>query len=337
MKILVIDDEAGERAFLEHYLCHLGYQVVCTGDGISGVEAYLGEAPDLVLLDIMMPGIDGEETARRMRMVSPEWIPIIFLSGCNDSTSIISAIEAGGDDYLVKPFDLKMLDAKMRSMQRIASMRQRLVEQAAELTEANVELARLAEMDGLTGIPNRRRLDRKLDEEVSRCARSRHPLSVILLDIDHFKRLNDTHGHQVGDECLRLIGSSLADQLRRPADLVARYGGEEFCVVLPDTSSDGAEAIAEQLRKTVSGLILQTPQGEARMTVSLGVATSTPCQHAEAEQLLAHADAALYEAKEGGRNTVRKAAEASSTPVPAGTPAVTPGTEGTDPFERHAA
>ena len=312
MRILIIEDDAGLRDFLEHYLGERGHEVFAAENGGVGVRMYRQCSPDLVLLDMLMPDMDGREAVRRMRDSNDEWVPVIFISGCNVTEDIESAFDAGGDDYLLKPFNPKILDAKIRSMQRIAQMRQRLVEQAGQLRAANAELERLAELDGLTGIPNRRRLDRKLEDEISRCARSGAPLSVIMLDIDHFKRFNDTYGHQLGDECLRLVGRTLADQLRRPADLVARYGGEEFCVVLPETPLNGAVAIAELLRRKIARLQLQTPQGPTQLTVSLGVAGVKPQADAPLKALLDEADAALYQAKEEGRNTVRVAGQRRS-------------------------
>jgi len=309
MRILVIDDDAGVRDILAHCLGAQGHEVQLAGNGTEGVEMYLTHAPDIVLLDMLMPDMDGREAARRIRAVGDAWVPIIFLSGCDATEDIQTAIDAGGDDYIVKPFDLRLLETKIHAMQRIADMRRKLVEQAAEL-------ARLAEMDGLTGIPNRRLLDRKLREETSRCARSHLPLSVIMIDIDHFKRFNDTHGHQAGDECLKLVARTLSAQLHRPSDLVARYGGEEFCVVMPETPPTAALGIAEQLRLAVSRLTLETEQGEARMTISVGLASAVPAKEAPPEALVKQADQALYEAKKGGRNAVRSAATAKNASAP---------------------
>jgi diguanylate cyclase (GGDEF)-like protein len=311
MRILIIDDDAGLRDFLQHYLGERGHEVFTAENGGIGVRMFLQYAPDLVLLDMLMPDMDGRETVRCMRAAEPEWVPVIFMSGCNVTEDIESALDAGGDDYMLKPFNPKILDAKIRSMQRIAQMRGRLVEQAGELRVANAELERLAELDGLTGIPNRRRLDRKLEEEISRCARNHTPLSALMLDIDHFKRFNDTHGHQLGDQCLKLVGRTLAGQLRRPADLVARYGGEEFCVVLPETPVNGATAIAELLRRKIARLELplQHGQGHIGVTVSMGVASLVPKTDTPPGQLLDLADGALYQAKAAGRNTIRVAGQ----------------------------
>jgi diguanylate cyclase (GGDEF)-like protein len=300
MKILVVDDSSSERLFLSQYLGKQGHEVLTAEDGTRGLWMFAETAPDLVLLDMVMPDMDGRETVRQIRALSDEWVPIIFLSGMDKTEDIETALDAGGDDYLVKPFKPKILDAKIRSMQRIAAMRHRLV-------EANVKLTHLAEFDGLTGLPNRLQLDQKLKDELSRCSRTAMPLSLILLDIDHFKRCNDTYGHLVGDECLKALGQILRSEVRRPGDLAARYGGEEFCVVLPETPVAGAVAIAEQLRKAVAALTLNTDKGPVRLTISLGVATMTPPPHCAATELLKQADAALYQAKADGRNAVRSA------------------------------
>ena len=295
MKILIVDDSSGERMFLNRYLGKQGHEVVTAENGAQGVAMYEAAAPDLVLMDMMMPDMDGREVVKRMREMSDEWVPIIFLSGLDASEDIEQALDAGGDDYLVKPFQPKILNAKIRSMARIAAMRGRLI-------EANEKLTSLAEQDGLTGIPNRRRMDRKMNEELMRCARSKLPLSVILMDIDHFKKFNDTYGHLTGDECLKLVAGCVAAEVRRPADLFARYGGEEFCAVLPETPLEGAMALAEQIRKTVEAQELQTAQGPVRLTISLGVTCVIPAAGTGAASLLEQADGALYKAKQAGRN-----------------------------------
>ena len=295
MKILVVDDSLVERSYLQRHLGRQGHKVLLADSGGWGLAMYEQHAPDLVLLDMVMPDFDGRETVRRMRALSDEWVPIIFLSGLGGTEDIEAALDSGGDDYLVKPFQPKILDAKLRSMQRIAAMRARLV-------EANTKLTGLAEMDGLTGIANRRRLDRKLSEELARCARSKLPVSMILLDIDHFKKFNDTYGHLTGDECLKLVAQCVAAEVRRPGDLIARYGGEEFCAVLPETSVEGALLLAEQLRKSVEQLRLQTAQGEVSLTISLGVSGAVPIHITKGAELLELADGALYKAKQAGRN-----------------------------------
>jgi len=316
MKILVIDDSANQRLFLKACLGKMGHEVVQAADGREGIDRFGSSDPDLVLLDVMMPGIDGYETARVIRGARDQWVPIIFLSGCNESADIEAAIDAGGDDYLTKPFDPKVLEAKIRSMTRIAQMRRQLVLRSEELRTANAALMRLIDMDGLTGIANRRRLDGKLAEEIGRCARNHVPLSVVLLDIDHFKRFNDSHGHLGGDECLKAVAYMLESELKRPADLAARYGGEEFCLVLPETGCAGALLVAERVRASVAGLQVRVAPGVlACVTASFGVASEVPSPGTDPHTLMAAADAALYCAKEGGRNMVCQ----SRSPVMPGT------------------
>ena len=315
MKILVIDDALTQRLFLKASLAKLGHEVALAVDGHEGVAEFARFDPDLVLLDVLMPGIDGYETARVIRGASDEWVPIIFVSGCHSSEDIEAAIDAGGDDYLTKPCDSKVLEAKIRSMERIVQMRRQLVQRSEELKSANAALMRLIDIDGLTGIANRRHLDRKLTEEVGRCARNRVELSVLLLDIDNFKRFNDSHGHLAGDECLKSVAQALAGALHRPADLAARYGGEEFCVVLPETVGDGAMQVAERLRRRVAGLNVTTPQGSVQVTVSIGVVSQVPPRDAAPAALLSCADAALYRAKAGGRNRVCRAPLESNTVI----------------------
>lgn len=309
MKILVIDDSNSQRLFLRSHLAKMGHEVVCAGDGREGIALFRECGPDLILLDMIMPDLDGCATAREIRACASHWVPIIFLSGCDQTEDIEAGIDAGGDDYLTKPFHPKILGAKIRSMQRIVEMRCELVSQSDQVIALNATLTRLVELDGLTAIANRRRLDRKLAEETARCARNQLPLSVILIDIDHFKRFNDTYGHVAGDECLKQVGKTLAGAVHRPADLVARYGGEEFCVVLPETDPDGAMQIAERLRAAIAGLMFQTSLGQTRVTGSIGVACEIPSLGVASESLLTRADAALYRAKEGGRNRVCRALE----------------------------
>jgi diguanylate cyclase (GGDEF)-like protein len=304
MKVLIIDDSSQQRSFMRAQLLRMGHEVVLAVDGRHGIESFAAFNPDLILLDVQMPGIDGYETARLIRGGSEEWVPIIFLSGCDASDDIEAGIAAGGDDYLTKPCNPRVLEAKIRSMTRIAQMRRQLVDRGEELKAANAELTRIVDIDGLTGIANRRRLDQKLEEEILRGARNRSPLSVVLLDIDHFKQFNDAYGHLAGDECLKRVAMLLDVNMLRPGDLAARYGGEEFCAVLPETDAVGALMIAERLRVQIAEMKIDVPREANGVTASLGVATAFPAGHTLAASLLSDVDAALYSAKHGGRNKV---------------------------------
>ena len=302
MKILIIDDSPSELLLLQSRLRRLGHEVFSAANGVRGLEMFVELKPDLVLLDVVMPGIDGHETARRMRAAESDWVPIIFLSGRTESEDIAAGIEAGGDDYLAKPCDPTVLAAKMQSMQRIAAMRARLLQTTRELENANAALALIAQTDGLTGVGNRRALDDALAREVGRAARNRTPISVVMLDVDHFKLYNDRYGHLAGDECLRRVARAVAATPARAADFVGRYGGEEFCIVLPDTPALGALHAAERMRLAVEALEIPAAGDAKWVSVSLGVATGLPASGAALVGLLADADRALYAAKHAGRN-----------------------------------
>ena len=305
MKILIADDSLTIRVGLSRLVEKMGHTVVQACDGSEAVALYERDRPDLVLIDVMMPVMDGYEAARRMRACRPdEWGPIIFLSSMEADQDLDRAIEAGGDDYLVKPVSFVVLNAKIRAMHRIETMRRKLIDMSAQLTTANQELERISRQDGLTRIANRRYFDTYLSEELKRAARQKSDLSLILIDIDHFKRYNDRYGHQAGDVCLRQVASTLTAVCRRPADLAARYGGEEFVMVLPDTPLAGAVGLAETLRQTLAQMALPHADSDvsALVTMSQGVVSVLPDALATPEQLIECADRALYQAKHEGRD-----------------------------------
>jgi diguanylate cyclase (GGDEF)-like protein len=314
VKVLLVDDTLTDRLVIKSYLKSMGHEIVIGENGEQAVSLFASEAPDLVLLDVIMPVMNGYEAARRIRASTAEWIPIIFLSAKTTAEDIAAGIEAGGDDYLLKPVDQLVITAKMGAMERIATMRRTLIKVSEELEAANAELQRLACVDGLTDLCNRRELDLSLTREARRCARRKTPLSLVMIDIDHFKAFNDTFGHLEGDECLRRVAGALRTELKRPADIAARYGGEEFCLVLPDTDAAGAKEVAESVRQRVAALGIPQAPGLAviTVTVSLGVATCVADGNDHANDLIARADQALYRAKEMGRNRV----EVASFPLP---------------------
>lgn len=310
MKALVIEDTVTSATLVCQLLEKMGLQALHARDGEMGIEMFKAERPDVVLLDIIMPGLDGFEVARAIRQLerNGEWTPIIFLSARASEADLERGIVVGGDDYLVKPVSEIVLKAKVHAMQRIAQMRQSLLLLTRKLNEANRELSRLSSLDGLTGIPNRRIFDDVLLREWRRAERRAAPLSVLLIDIDHFKEFNDHYGHQAGDDCLRRVAAALAASLRRPSDLAARYGGEEFGIVLAETDAQGAQSVARLALESVRALKIahKGSRTEAVVTISIGVATAAPQRGDDAgwQTLLAAADAALYDAKHGGRNRV---------------------------------
>ena len=317
MKVLVIEDTVTSAALICRMLGGMGLETVHRRDGEAGIDAFRQSRPDLIMLDVVMPGMDGFEVARRIRQLESdgEWTPIIFLSARTRDEDIERGIAVGGDDYLVKPVSEAVLKAKVRAMQRIAQMRASLVALTRKLDEANRELTRLSAFDGLTGIANRRTFDATLSREWRRSARSGAPIALMVVDVDCFKQFNDAYGHQVGDECLKAVARALAGGTRRPVDLVARYGGEEFAVVLPDTDAQGAAIVAEAMRSAVEALAITHRHSTAArvVTVSVGIAVTRPERSDDGgfATLLARADEALYRAKRDGRNRWHLAAAAA--------------------------
>ena len=270
--------------------------------------------PSLILLDLVMPEIDGLTLLRYMR-ANPltKAVPVVVLSTKEDPVLKGEAFANGANDYLIKWPDRIELLARIRYHsqwyrnleQRDEAFRSLRLSQR-RLAESNLQLQRLASVDGLTGIVNRRYFDERLEEEWLRAARAKDWLTLVMVDIDHFKAFNDHYGHLAGDDCLKAVAKALIEVLRRPADLVARFGGEEFVIVLPGTSPEGAELVAEKVRRCVEGLNIPHAFSSAgdRVTASVGVATVVPTNRLEPTSLLAEADAALYQAKGAGRNRI---------------------------------
>lgn len=307
MKILVIEDSETSQRQLCKYIRSMKMTPVSAQTGAIGIDLFLKERPDLVLLDIIMPDLNGFEVAQQLRQLETpgEWTPIIFLSSLNKDEDIEKGIACGGDDYLLKPVSEIVLAAKFRAMQRIIQMRQSLIVLARKLDTANQELKRLTSLDGLTGIANRRHFDSVLLREWRRAMRQGEEISILMCDIDFFKQYNDAYGHQTGDECLRQIAQTLTHAMDRGGDLLARYGGEEFIAVLPDTTLSGATFVAEQMRKAISQLNIAHPTTpSAVVTASFGVASGVAMPETDPQDLVGAADLALYKAKHRGRNRV---------------------------------
>ncbi len=273
--------------------------------------------PSVILLDLVMPEIDGLTVLRYMRAhPMTRNVPIVMLSSKEDATLKAEAFAGGANDYLIKWPDSIELLARIRYhsqwyttlQQRDEAFRALRVSQR-QLAETNLQLQRLASMDGLTGIPNRRYFDERLEEEWLRAAREQGWLSLIMVDIDHFKQYNDVYGHLDGDECLKKVADAISGAVVRPSDVVARFGGEEFVMILPGTDASGAEFIAEKARKAVEALAIPHTGSTTSefVTISLGVATTVPASEVSSNSLLAEADKALYTAKESGRNRVEVA------------------------------
>lgn len=305
LTVLVVDDQDSSRVAVSAMLDRHGFRVLEAHSAEWALEQFLNHRPDAVFLDIEMPGFDGYWVAERMRELEPDgWTPIIYLSAHGSDKNLYRGIEAGGDDFLAKPVSEVVLLAKLHAMDRLLSMRRRLVEVSEELREANQRLAGQAIQDGLTGLMNRRGLDARLGEEINNARRTQTPLSVFLCDVDHFKQYNDTLGHGAGDECLKAVASELRALCRRPSDVVARYGGEEFALLLPDTPRSGALTLARTLLHLMNQRALPHPKSSVGPLVSLsgGICTLVPGENCTPEDMLLRADEALYVAKSRGRN-----------------------------------
>ena len=304
--VLVVEDQASMRASLVHELQHAGVtEVMEAADGQIALQLFKLRRPDLVLLDIRLPGLDGYGVAHQMReSEAGDWTPIIFLSGLDTDLDVWRGIESGGDDYLVKPVKPIVLVAKLRAMRRLLDMRRRLISMSAELHLANQRLNEMVEMDALTGLVNRRGFDRILHAEIISAQRDNKPLTLMLCDLDHFKRYNDSCGHVKGDDCLRAVGKLLRDVCMRPRDVASRYGGEEFAMILPNTPRSGAMTFARALGKMLRVRAIHhpdSPLGDV-LTLSGGITTCLPDASTSAESMVMRADQALYAAKAQGRD-----------------------------------
>jgi len=305
MRILIADDSRTLRAALGDQLRAMGHEVTEAHEGLQAIDLYRTHDPDLIVLDVDMPVMNGYETARQIRALSGdhEWIPIIFLSSNIGDKDIATGLEAGGDDYLAKPVSPVVLKAKINAMQRITDMRQKLIDLKEQLEAHNVALREESSIDALTGIANRRTFDAAFEQEWNHHSRTGKPLALLLADVDYFKRYNDTYGHQKGDVCLKTVAEAMRSAARRKVDLVARYGGEEFALMLPDTTPVSALLVAGRVLETLRAMRLPHEAAPAgHVTMSIGVCATAPQPGQTPADLIKAADRALYDAKSKGRN-----------------------------------
>jgi len=320
--ILLVDDAEEIRLLITRQLRKAGYAKVMEASSAVAAFSILGldrdgkavADIDLIIMDIVMPEIDGIEACRRIKEDDRfEDVPIIMITALADKGILQLAFDAGATDYIAKPVDKLELIARVRSSLRLKDEMEKRRERERELTvmsrklaAANQVLQRLSLLDGLTGIPNRRRFDEVLAHEWKQAMRSKQTLSLVMIDIDHFKAFNDHYGHLAGDDCLKKVALAMSGILKRPTDILARYGGEEFAAILPMTECDGAKAIAAAMKTGVIDLAIPHDHSSAasRVTISLGIATLVPRRGMTAAMLVSAADQALYEAKAGGRNRI---------------------------------
>ncbi len=297
-RILVVDDNRDNVEIIATRLRFRGYEIEEASDGATALEMVRNNPPDLMLLDVMLPDIDGYEIARRLKNDEDmPFIPIILVTARDTTQDKVAGLDAGADDYLTKPIDFPELEARVRSMLRIKRLQD-------EIEEKNRELERLSISDGLTGLFNHRHIHQLLHDEFERADRIGERLSVAMFDLDRFKAVNDTYGHQAGDRVLEQLADILRESARE-IDRLGRYGGEEFMALLPGTSIEDAEVFVERVRHEVARRPFNIGKGEPlRMTLSAGIATYPHSAINDPETLVRLADEALYAAKAAGRNRV---------------------------------
>jgi diguanylate cyclase (GGDEF)-like protein len=304
LKILIADDEALSRRLLEKTLARAGYEVTAVENGRLAVEQLnRPDGPRLALLDWVMPELDGPGVCREVRKLQEQqeqaYVYMVLLTSKESKEDIVTGLQSGSDDYLTKPFNVEELKARLRTGERILHLEDRLV-------EAREQMRFKATHDALTCVWNRGVIMDLLARELSRSQREASCTVVLLGDVDHFKSINDTHGHPVGDEVLQEIARRLILGIRS-YDFVGRYGGEEFLLVLNNCRPQFAEDRAEEIRKAVSNRPIQTASGAVQVTMSIGLLVSSSWGVRPVEELLHEVDAALYAAKAAGRNCVRLA------------------------------
>jgi diguanylate cyclase (GGDEF)-like protein len=291
-KLLVVDDQPINIQVM-HQVFGADYQVFMVTNGAQALAICQANPPDLVLLDVVMPGMDGFEVCIQLKASdATRNIPVIFVTAHSDAAQETRGLSVGAVDFISKPVNPAVVRARVKTH--------------LTLKFQSDLLRNLVFLDGLSGVFNRRYFDQQLGVEWARAARNSTPLSVIMVDVDHFKLFNDRYGHQAGDDCLRLIAQTLKSGLRRPSDLVARYGGEEFACILPDTGFAVALAMAKEMERMVRALKIphEFSQFDGVITASLGLATRTAQVGGDAVALVGLADAQLYQAKQSGRGQV---------------------------------
>jgi len=297
-RILIAEDEKVSRRVLCGLLERWGYDVTAVANGTEALEVLSGEsAPRLALLDWMMPGMEGVQVCEKVRERRDQpYTYVLLLSARNEKQDMVAGLESGADDYLTKPVDSEELRARVFVGERILDLQD-------ELIAARDALKFQATHDALTAVLNRGAILNAVSRELARARRERATVGLIIGDVDHFKSVNDTHGHLTGDAILHGIALRMSGLLRA-YDTLGRYGGEEFLVLAPNSDATGTMQFAERLRAGIETASFETSAGILRMTMSLGVAVSNPNEPPDSQALLQAADGALYRAKEAGRNRV---------------------------------
>jgi diguanylate cyclase (GGDEF)-like protein len=302
-RILLVDDDLVVRAKVSESLEQEGFEVILAKNGNDGIAAYKEYHPDLILVDAVMPILDGFEFCEQLKNLGERLTPILMITSLDDNESVDRAFASGATDYITKPINLPVLRQRVRNLVRQSHL---IKNQLTELQQANQNLKLLANLDSLTKLSNRRGFDDYIQKEWDRMKRIKAPLSLIMCDVDFFKHYNDRYLHPNGDKCLVKVAMSMRSTVRRSGDLVARYGGEEFAIVLPNTDALGAVSVGENVRSAIKGLQI-THEASAvcpYVTISVGVSTIIPNSENDFQALINAADRALYQAKSQGRDRV---------------------------------
>jgi diguanylate cyclase (GGDEF)-like protein len=303
--VLIVDDVPLNRKLQQTYLDSEGYNVMMASDGLEALEKIRQQPPDLVLLDVMMPRMNGFEVCQSLKDdEGTRFIPIILVTALNEIEDKVKGIEAGADDFICKPFNKLELLARVKSLLRIKHLHDELDKKVKELEVAQRNLYMLSITDGLTQLFNYRFFNEQLKHELNRAQRHNLHVSITMIDIDYFKSYNDTHGHPAGDELLRMIAHLLRTNIRN-IDIAARYGGEEFALILIESDKNAAATVASKIRALIEQFHFpnEETQPNGKLTVSMGVATY-PEEAGSPDALVALADNRLYKAKAAGRNQV---------------------------------
>lgn len=316
-KLLLVEDSDAQGSHVKRTLEALGYAVTWARSGIEGLKLARTEPPDLVILDVVMADVDGFAVCRWLKMhAETREIPVIMLTVRGELQDRVEGLNVGANDYLPKPFADEELEARIFAALRVRAAQTELRERNQQLESMLHHVEALAITDALTGLFNRRRFSDVLRREFAVTRRYQNPLSCLMVDIDHFKKINDRFGHDMGDRVLKEVAQSLSQNLRE-VDLPARYGGEEFAVLLPHTPKINAVVVAERIANRVRQLAFQFRDESLSVTVSIGIASTTDVTTNEPEELLRMADIALYEAKRSGRDrAVLYASETARPPAP---------------------
>lgn len=318
MKILLADDEPIARTMLEHWINGWGYEPICVRDGREALTA-LEQDPEIrmAVLDWVMPEMDGIDICQKLREQAREpYVYVILLTARDDKKDLVRGLDSGADDYLVKPCNPIELRVRLRAGRRVVELQQQLI-------DAREELRIKAMRDPLTGVLNRGAIMDYARRELSRGERTRQPLSVVMVDLDRFKGINDRHGHAVGDAVLVTASERLGTAIRN-YDSLGRLGGEEFLMVLPECDLEASHVVAERVRALLAGTPVVSENVELPVTASFGVASTIQCPTARLEQLVRAADLAMYRAKCAGRNRVVVAEQADWRAVTSPTPSSVP-------------